>query len=85
MTPEQQRGLEIAARSTIVGEPARAALGELRTLRAALQGFRDAFANCGETTSLHEWNQRLKAADAVAAAALGSSVHQSFRDEGKSE
>lgn len=34
---------------------------------AALRGYRDAFANGGETTSLHDWNERMKAADLVAA------------------
>lgn len=42
-------------------------------LRAALTGFREAFANRGETTSLYEWNERLKAADAKAAHVLGAS------------
>ena len=33
----------------------------------ALRGYRAAFANRGETTSLHDWNQRLKQADEAAA------------------
>ena len=39
-------------------------------LYEALEGFCEAFSNCGETTSLHAWNQRLKAADARARPAL---------------
>lgn len=70
MTPQERKGLEIAAQSTIVGGPARAALVELDALRGALEGFRAAFANRGETTSLHAWHERLRAADAVAADVL---------------
>lgn len=47
-------------------------VGYVESLRAALGQFRDAFANRGETTSLHEWNERLKVADAFAARALAA-------------
>ena len=33
----------------------------------ALTAFREAFANRGDSTSLHEWNERMKAADLLAA------------------
>ena len=43
---------------------------QLEALIEALTEFRTAFANRGERTSLHVWDQRMKKANAQAASAL---------------